>query len=146
MLWLAPHPWQLSKWGWIRPGAIWSSCGAPVHCSGVGLGGPQRPLPTQRIPRFCVCTHPGSAVKATLVNSCKPQQDLFHWTTKKKKKNKENSIIFPQQQRSPGQTHSDYAGTLQQLKRVKFKGKSCRITQVDLIWYDNSSHTTPPPG
>jgi len=36
-IWLMPQPWRLSRWGWIRPWATWSSCVVPVHCKGVGL-------------------------------------------------------------------------------------------------------------
>ena len=49
MMLLMPHPWRLSRRGCIRPWAIWSSCGIPVHCRGVGLYGLQRSLPTLRI-------------------------------------------------------------------------------------------------
>ena len=48
-MWLMPRPWRLSRPGWIRPWAAWSSCGVPVRCRGVGLDDLQRSLPTLRI-------------------------------------------------------------------------------------------------
>ena len=39
MLWLKPCPWRLSRPGWIKPWATWSSCGVPVHCRVVGSDG-----------------------------------------------------------------------------------------------------------
>jgi len=42
-------PTEGKRQGWMRPWASWSSCGVPAHCRGVGLGGPQRSLPTLRI-------------------------------------------------------------------------------------------------
>ena len=50
VLWLVHCCWGLSRQGWIRPWATWSSCAVPVHCRGVGLNGPQRSLPTLKIP------------------------------------------------------------------------------------------------
>jgi len=48
VLWLMPRPWRLSRRGWIRPWATWSSCSVPVHCRGLGLDGLQRHLATPR--------------------------------------------------------------------------------------------------
>ena len=52
-MWLMLRLWRLSRPGRIRPWATWPSCGAPVHCRGVGLDGLQRSLPTLRILWFC---------------------------------------------------------------------------------------------
>ena len=46
-MWLIPHPWRLSRQGWIRPWASWYSCGVPVHCRGVGLNGYKGPFQLQ---------------------------------------------------------------------------------------------------
>jgi len=48
-MWLMLCSWRLSRIGWIRSWATWSSCGVPVHCRGVGLHDLWRSLPTLRI-------------------------------------------------------------------------------------------------
>jgi len=47
-MWM-PRPWRLSRQGWIRPWATWSSCAVPIHGTGVGLDGLLRSFPTLRI-------------------------------------------------------------------------------------------------
>ena len=64
-MWLMPHPWRFSRWGWIRPWATWSGCGVPVHCRGAGLDDLWRFLLTLRIPWLYDSTtqHLGSSQK-----------------------------------------------------------------------------------
>ena len=48
-MWLMPHSWRLSRPGWTRLWATWSSCGCPWSCRGVGLDGLWGSFPNLRI-------------------------------------------------------------------------------------------------